>query len=188
MTMISRPCVLMLLRFAMRVAPSERTDWFKAMASEIEHLPDAKAGAFAAGVLMVALQTRVSSRGFMMTIAHGLLVSGATAWAALNIWFAGRMSVAGDVSLEIVAYGTAAIFGIGAIVTGRLGVRATIMLGAPLFLLLGLVASIIRTQFPHSAVTDLHFALVVEDAAVVAVALLIAAIVSRLDSSERIAC
>lgn len=162
------------LRLSIKVAPQEHANWFEAMASEMDHVPDTKLLRFALGGLTAAVRMRIVQPAFILATANGLLVGGAMLWAALNIWFAGRMSLANAPSLEVFAYCVAAIFVAGAIATGRVGLGATIGLGAPFMVLLIVAGFAVKLLLPQSPTTDLYFALIAEDLAVLLLALLIA--------------
>lgn len=119
------------IALALKIAPPERKAWFDAMAAELDHVPEAKRLHFAAGCLLAACRERLSSPQLLDAAARNLLIGGAMLWAALNIRFAGRMSVTDAFVLEAFGYGTALLFVIGALATARFGYRATIGLAAP---------------------------------------------------------
>jgi hypothetical protein len=164
-----------LLALARRIAPAERSEWFAAMAAEFDHVPASARGRFALGCLLAAIRERVISPHFVNAVARCTLIGGAVFWAALNLRFAGRMSVNNALVPEVFGYGTALIFAIGALATARHGCRATIALAAPLMAVLGLVAVSLRFASAQTPLSNLTIALMVEDLAILAVAVLIAA-------------
>lgn len=168
-----------LLRLAVKIAPKQSARWFEAMAAELDHVPPASLHRFAIGCLTTAVHARIVSPSFLLASAHVVLVVGALAWAAMNAWFAGRMSSAHAAELAMFGYGIAATFAIGAFVTARFGLRATLALGTPLLVTLGLTALAIKVFAPYSADSPLYFALIVEDIATLILALGIAFSVPR---------
>ncbi len=180
MTTPTRSRAHALLRLAIRIAPRERAGWIEAMAAEIDHVPDASLQRFAIGCLTTAVRARIASPGFILASAHATLVFGALGWAALNLWFAGRMSSADAAGPEMFGYSIAAAFALGALATARFGFKAVLGLGAPLLAVLGLTALAIKMLLPYSAVNALYFALIVEDIATLLLALGIAFSIPRL--------
>lgn len=176
MNMITRSRARVLLRLSIRIAPRQRVRWFEAMASELDHVPDASLRRFAIGCLTAAVHARVVSPHFMLASAHILLVIGALAWAALNAWFAGRMSNINAEGPAGFTYATAATFALGGLLTARFGFKATLALGAPLLLALGTAALAIRVL----AYDPLYFALIVEDITILLLGLGIASSIPRL--------
>ncbi|MGB3166939.1 MAG: hypothetical protein WBA68_09210 [Alteraurantiacibacter sp.] len=163
-----------LLSLAARLAPPARAEWFDAVRCEAEHLPESQRNRFALGCLVAALRSRVSSGDFIRMGARHLLVGGALGWAALNLWFAGRMSTGAEASPGWLAYSMATLFAFGAAATARFGLRATIGLGAPLALCVTLAVIVIRSLGETTPLATLHVALLVEDLFVLLVALAIA--------------
>lgn len=174
-----------MVSFALQVAPPEQANWIRAMESEMAHIPDDDLISFAFGGVIAACRARLISALSIVAAARWLLIVGAAAWATLNIWFAGRMSSANAYSLEVSAYVIAAAFALGAIATARFGFKATIVLGAPLMCLLGLAALLVRNILPNSPIMELHFALILENLAVLLFALLIAFAIPRLAIVKR---
>jgi len=168
-----------LLALALRIAPTERHEWFAAMAAELDQVPVSARGRFSLGCLLAAIRERVISPQFVNAAARGLLIGGAVFWAGLNVRFAGRMSHAEALVPEALGYGTALIFATGAWVTARYGYRATIALAAPLMAVLALVAIFLRHGSAQAPLSNLTIALVVEDLVVLALAVAIAAFASR---------
>jgi hypothetical protein len=164
-----------LLGLALKIAPADRHEWFAAMATEFDHVPVSARGRFALGCLLAAIRERVISPQFVNAAACSMLIGGAVFWAALNLRFAGRMSVNDALVPEVFGYGTALIFAIGALATARHGCRATIALAAPLMAVLALVAVSLRFASAQTPLSNLTIALIVEDLAVLAAAVLIAA-------------
>lgn len=146
------------------------------MASEIDHVPDASLRRFTIGCLTTAIHARVVSPHFILASAHILLVMGAIVWAALNAWFAGRMSSTNTEGLAWFTYAIAAVFGLGGLLTARFGFKATLALGAPLLLALGTAALAIRVL----AYDPLYFALIVEDITILLLGLAIASSIPRM--------
>lgn len=95
-------------------------------------------------------------------------------WAAMNIRFAGRMSVMHAVLPEAFAYGIALLFVVGAVATARSGYRATISLAVPVAAMLTVGALVIRFGNAPTPLSHLYFALIVEDLCVLLFALMIA--------------
>lgn len=180
MNKTSRSRAQALLRLAIKVAPQERVHWIEAMAAELDHVPDASVQRFAIGCLTTAVRARIASPGFILASAHLTLVFGALGWAALNLWFAGRMSLADAAGPEMFGYSIAAAFAFGALATANFGFKAVLGLGAPLLAVLGLSALAIKLLLPYSAVNVLYFALIVEDIATLLLALGIAFSIPRL--------
>jgi purine-cytosine permease-like protein len=103
-----------------------------------------------------------------------MLVLGAIGWSAANLWLAGRFSAAGAASPATFAYASAAIYGVGALLTAALGLRATVILATPLLVLVGLVAARTEVLLPPSSYNRLYQALALEQCALLVVVLLIA--------------
>ena len=179
MTSTRKSQAQVLIALALKIAPRERMTWFRAMAAEIDHIPEAKQRSFAAGCCLAATRERVLLPEFLHATVRSLLVGGALFWAALNIRFAGRMSVIDSFAVEAFAYGTALLFVVGALATARFGYRATIRLVLPLIVVLPAAAMTIRMDSSPSAMSNLYLALIVEDLAVLMVALLIAVAAAR---------
>lgn len=188
MTSAKRLRVQALLRLAMKVAPPERATWFEAMAMELNYVPDAKLSRFAIGCLTAAVRATIAAPAILLATARWLLIGGPVVWAAVNIRFAGRMSLAEALSLEVFAYSVAAIFISGAIATARAGFKATVMLGTPFMVLLGLAALIVKFVLPQSPATTLYLALIAEDLVVLTLALLVAFGALRLVAAKQVAC
>ena len=169
-----------LLALAMRIAPREKAEWFVAMRAEADHVPSAQRVRFAFGCLRAAVGARVLSPAFVQEAARQILVGGALGWAAMNLWFAGRVSTAETASLEMGAYVAAVLFALGAIATARFGFRATTALGVPLALVLMAVTVALWLFASPSPATDMHIALLVEDLAILLFALAIAVAAPRL--------
>lgn len=165
---------------AFKIAPPVRRSWFAAMAAEFDHVPETARWRFVAGCLFAAVSERMISPDFLHAVARNLLVGGAMVWAALNIRFAGRMSVNDTFVLEAFGYGTALLFGVGAIATARFGHRATISLAAPLIAVLSVAATIIWFGSAPTLMSNLYLALIVEDLVVLMFALAVACSAARL--------
>lgn len=168
-----------LASLALKIAPPERRAWFEAMAAELDHVPEAERLHFAAGCLFAAFRERLGSPLFLHTAARSLLIGGAMLWAALNIRFAGRMSVTDAFVLEAFAYCIALLFVIGALATAQFGYRATIGLAAPLITVLTGAATFIHLGHTPTPSSNLYLALVVEDLAVLVFALVVAGTAAR---------
>lgn len=168
-----------LVALAFKIAPPERRSWFEAMAAELDHVPKAARMDFAVGCLLAACRQRLGSSQFLQTAASNVLIVGAMLWAALNIRFAGRMSVSDALVLEAYGYCTALLFLIGAVLTARLGNRATISLIAPLILVLTATAAFIRIGSAPTPTSHLYLALIVENLAVLVLALIVAGAAAR---------
>lgn len=164
---------------ALKIAPSERRAWFEAMAAELDHIPEAERMDFAAGCILAAVRECLASPQFLHTAARSLLIGAAILWAALNIRFAGRMSVTDAFVLEAFGYGTALLFVIGALATARFGYRATIGLAAPLITVLTLTAIFIRLGNAPTPTLNLYLALIVEDLVVLVFAVVVAGAAAR---------
>ena len=100
MTSTRKSQAQVLIALALKIAPRERMTWFRAMAAEIDHIPEAKQRSFAAGCCLAATRERVLLPEFLHATVRSLLVGGALFWAALNIRFAGRMSVIDAFAVE----------------------------------------------------------------------------------------
>ncbi len=170
---------------ALQLAPPERRAWFEAMAAELDHVPEHARWHFAAGCLFAAARERATSPQCLHATARSLLIGGAMIWAAMNIRFAGRMSVMDAVAPEVFGYGIALLFVIGAFATARLGLRATIILAVPLAAVLTVAATVIRFGNAPTPVSHLYFALIIEDLSVLLVALMIAGATARLIRVQR---
>ena len=164
-----------LLELAFRIAPADRKEWFAAMAAEFDHVPASRRGQFTIGCVWAAIRERMTSPAFLHATARTLLIGGALIWAALNIRFAGRMSVTNTLEPEALGYGTAIVFIMGALATARFGYRATIALAPPLIALLFIAAIVLRLGSPPSPMSQLYVALLIEDLVILAVAVLVAA-------------
>lgn len=174
-----------LIALAVIIAPYERLAWFEAMAAELVNVPVAERLLFAAGCVLAAVRERMVSPRFQHGIARSVLIGGAMGWAAMNIRFAGRMSVADAFVPEALGYATALVFVIGALATVRFGYRATICLAMPLIAVLAAVATLIRPGSVQIPMANLYFALILEDLAVLMMAVLIAVAAARLIKSSR---
>jgi hypothetical protein len=163
-----------LLALALRIAPESRKEWFAAMAAECDHVPASARGRFALGCLLAAVRERAISPQFVNAAARGLLIGGAMLWAALNLRLAGRMSAADAAVPEALGYGTALLFAIGALATARYGYRATIALAAPLMAVLVMAVAYLGLGNAPTPFSPLYLALLVEDIAVLAFAIVIA--------------
>ena len=149
------------------------------MAAEFDHVPEAERMNFAVGCLFAGFRERVGSSQFLQAAARSLLIGGALLWAALNIRFAGRMSVTDAFVLEAYGYFTALVFLIGAFATAWFGFRATIGLAAPLFAVMALAAAFVRLGEAQTPSTTLYFALIVENLVVLVFALVVAGAAAR---------
>lgn len=173
---LARACVVL----AFKIAPPARRSWFAAMAAEFDHVPEAARWRFVAGCLFAAVTERMICPAFLHEVARSVLVGGAMVWAALNIRFAGRMSVTDTFALEVFGYGTALLFVVGAIATARFGYRATISLAAPLIAVLTLAATMIWLGLSPTPMSKLYLALIVEDLVILMFALALAGFAARL--------
>lgn len=173
------------MALAFKIAPSERGDWFEAMAAEIDHVPPSARWRFVAGCLFTAFRERMMSPPVLQAFARCLLIGGAMIWAALNIRFAGRMSVTETFMLEAFGYGTAVLFVVGALATARFGYRATISLAAPLIAVLTVAATIIWMDGASTPLGNLYLALILEDLAILLLALLVAGAAARSAASQK---
>lgn len=180
-----KPGAQRFVALAVKIAPAERRAWFEAMAAELDHVPEARRGHFAFGCLLVAVRERLTSPQFLNAAARSLLIGGAVAWAALNIRFAGRMSVSDAIVLEAFGYIIATMFAVGALATARFGYRATITLAAPLMAVLAVAAALIRFGSAATPTSNLYLALVVEDLLVLACALLVAGAAARIATARQ---
>lgn len=168
-----------IIAFAFNVAPPKRRSWFEAMVAELDHIPEVERMHFAAGCLQAAFKERLGSSQFLHAAARNLLIGGAMLWAAMNIRFAGRMSMSDTVVLEAYGYGTALLFLIGAFATARFGYRATIGLAAPLLGVLTLTAAFVRLGNAPTPTSNLYLALIVENLVVLVFALVVAGAAAR---------
>jgi hypothetical protein len=168
-----------LIALAYSMAPQGRRFWFEAMIAELDHVPEDERMHFAAGCFLTACRERLASPQFLQAAARNLLISGAMLWAALNIRFAGRMSVSDAVVLEAYGYCTALLFLIGAFATARFGNRATIALAAPLITALTATVAVIHLGSAPTATSNLYLALIVENLAVLVFALVVAGAAAR---------
>lgn len=174
MTPRNKPMVQRLMALAIKIAPPERKSWSEAMLAELDHVPEAERMDFAAGCLLAGCRERLASPQFLQAVARNLLIAGAMLWAALNIRFAGRMSLSDAFVLEAYGYGMALLFGIGALATARFGNGATIRLAAPLLTVLAATAAFIRLGSAPTAMSNLYLALIVENLVVLVFALVLA--------------
>lgn len=174
MTSPSRRRADAVIRFTLIVAPPERRDWAQAMRAEVANVPDSAAASFACGCLWATIRARAVSAPFILLTARWALVIGATAWSALNLWLAGRLSAADAALPATLAYVAAAIFALGALLTARLGLRATVVLATPVLVLAGLSAAGAELLLPASPHISLYQALALEDFVVLLMALLVA--------------
>jgi len=173
------PKLQRLIVLAFKIAPPERRSWFEAMAAELDHVPQAEQMHFAAGCVLAACRERLGSPQFLLAAARCLLIGGAMLWAALNIRFAGRMSVNGTLVLEAYGYVTALLFLIGASATARFGSRATIGLVTPVIALLAVAATYVGLGGPPTPASALYLALILENLAVLSCALALAGAAAR---------
>lgn len=134
---------------------------------------------FAAGCFLTACRERLGSPQFLQVAARNLFISGALLWAALNIRFAGRMSVSDAIVLEAYGYCMALLFFIGALATARFGYRATIGLAGPLVTVLTLTAAFVRFGNAPTPTSNIYLALIVENLVVLLFALVVAGTLSR---------
>jgi hypothetical protein len=168
-----------LMRLALTAAPPERRQWAEAMRAELAHLPDCDAASFAAGCLWATVRARAASPASILHATRWVLVFGALGWSAGNLWLAGRLSGLGAAAPATVAYVSAAVYAAGALLTGLLGLRATVVLATPVLALVGLVAARGEMLLPPSSHDRLYQALALEQSALLIVVLLIAAGVPR---------
>lgn len=173
---LARACVVL----AFKIAPPVRRSWFAAMAAEFDYVPEAARWRFVAGCLLAAVHERMISPALLHAVVRSVLVGGAMVWAALNIRFAGRMSVTDTFVLEVFGYGTALSFVVGAIATARFGYRATIRLAAPLIAVLAMAAAMIWLCSAPTPMSNLYLALIVEDLVILIFALALAGSAARL--------
>lgn len=168
-----------LVALAFKIAPTERKAWFEAMAAELDHVPEGVRWRFAAGCLLAAVTECMVSPQFLHAVARGVLIGGALIWAALNLRFAGRMSITDAFALEALGYGTASLFVVGALATARFGYRATVSLATPLIAVLAATVIFIRVGSAPAPTSDLYLALIVEDLLVLIFAVLVAVAAAR---------
>lgn len=174
-----------LIALAIRIAPPERKRWFEAMAAELHYVPEANRSPFAAGCVVAACRERIVSPKFIHAVARSLLIGGAMAWAAMNIRFAGRMSMTDATALEGFGYATALLFVAGAFATARFGYRATIGLATPVIALLAAAAMAIRLGSDPAPMADLYVALILEDLAILTMAVAVAMAAARHIATQR---
>jgi hypothetical protein len=185
-TLTSRLRARSLLRFAAKIAPSERRVWFDAMIVEMDHMPDNALLGFALGGFSTAIRERIASPSFILASARWLLVGGAMVWAAMHLWFAERIALEGASSLKFFTYCVAVIFIAGGIVTARFGLKVAAIFATPLIFLYGIAAAGINMLLPDTQETTLYLALIAEDISVLLVATLIAFAASRFAEHERV--
>lgn len=164
----------MLMRLAFLAAPPERRDWAEAMRAELSYLPDPCAPSFALGCLFTTTRARAASGPFLLLATQSVLVLGAVGWSAGNLWLAGRLSATGATIPATVAYASAAIYALGALVTALLGLRATVVLSIPALALTGLIAARPEMLLPPSPHNHLYHALALEQFTLLAIVVLIA--------------
>lgn len=169
-----------LFALAKRIAGREHAGWYEVMSAEAHHVPPSKMGGFALGCTGAAFKVRITSASFHLTLARGLLVVGAILWAALNLRFAGRMSMTGAQELELLGYMTALIFAAGAWATARHGFAITVRLAAPVIAVLLMALLSLEIADPSSANLAIHRALLLEDLWMLAMAVIIASLTPRL--------
>lgn len=172
---LARACVVL----ACKIAPPIRRSWFAAMAAEFDHVPEDARWRFVVGCLYAAVTERMISPAFLHEVARSVLVGGAMVWVALNIRFAGRMSVTDTLPLEAFGYGMALLFVIGAIATARFGYRATISLAAPLIAVLTMAGTMIWLGGTPGPMSNLYLALIAEDLVILIFALALAGSAAR---------
>ena len=163
-----------LMRLALIAAPQERREWADAMRAEVAHLPDSSAAAFALGCLWATVRARAGSATFILHATRWVLVLGALGWSAGNLWLAGRLSGAGAAVPATLAYGSAAIYACGALLTALLGLHVTMVLATPLLVLVAGVAAGTEILLPPSPFNGLYQALALEQCALLTAVLLIA--------------
>lgn len=182
-----RRCAGALARAVVSVVPPERRTWAEAMRVEVEHLPDSAAPSFAGGCLWAAIRARAASAAFVLQATRWTLAAGAMIWSALNLRLADRLSVA-DASLPAsFAYVAAGLYGLGALATARLGLRATAVLITPVLALSAICAATATVLTPRSPHSAFYQALAVEEVGILLMALLIALGVSSWAARRRIA-
>lgn len=178
---IARACVVL----AFKIAPPDRRSWFAAMAAEFDHVPEHARLRYVLGCLWAAITERSTSPRFLHGIAKNALAGGAMLWAAMNVRFAGRMSVMDTPVLEMFGYGTALLFVIGAIATARFGHRATVRLAVPLIAVLAMAGTMIAHGGTPKPMSNLYAALIVENLVILLFALALAASAARLAPYRR---
>ncbi|APE28256.1 hypothetical protein BMF35_a1427 [Aurantiacibacter gangjinensis] len=149
------------------------------MNAEIDHVPDTQRLHFAVGCLLAACKVRLASPLVLQAAARNVLIGGAMLWAAMNIRFAGRMSVSDAALLETYGYCTASLFLVGAIATARFGNRATIGLATPLIAAMMAAAAFIYLGLASTATSKLYLALIAENLGVLLIAVAIAGAAAR---------
>lgn len=108
-----------------------------------------------------------------------MLVVGAVAWSDLHIRLAGQLSASGASTPSTLAYFAAAAIALGAFLTAANGLRAAVILAAPVAALAGLVAIGIDELLPRSSFVDFYRAIAIEYVVLLLLAMLIAIVVPR---------
>ena len=179
MISISRNTAVAMLRIARALSPPERRGWVDAMRAEIDHVPAQEIGTFALGCVWAALRSRLVSPVFVEQLAVGLMVSGAIAWAMLNIRFASRMAADGLPMAELMGYGGAAFFLAGAVITARFGAIAVALLAPPLAMVMIFITIMILINEMGAPHTSFYLALIIEHLTMLGIGIFIAAKMRR---------
>ena len=174
-----------IMKVALIATPSEQREWVEAMRAEVAHLPESAAQAFALGCLWATIRARAESPGFILPATQWALVLGAIGWSAANLWLANRLSGSGATSPATFVYASAAIYGLGALLTALRGLRVTAVLVTPMLILVGLVAAGVGIVLPPSPYNSLYQALALEQFILLAIVLLIANGVPRWAAKQR---
>lgn len=155
------------------------------MRAEVAHLPRFTAQAFALGCLWATIRARAESPGFILPTTRWVLVLGAIGWSAANLWLANYLSGSGATSPATFAYASAAVYGLGALLTALRGLRTTAVLVTPMLILMGLVTPGVGILLPPSPYNSLYQALALEQSVLLAIALLIASGVPRWAAAQQ---
>lgn len=163
---------------ALKITPGSRRGWAQAMRAEVAHGPARQDLAFAAGGLLMAVRFRAAHGPSVLATARYGLAAAALVWAGLHLRLAGGMGEEASLPrlLETV---TATLFGVGGVLTALFGLRATVLLGAPLLALVGVYAAGAGLLMPDSPNRDWYLALAVEDFAALLLAVTLAVAARR---------
>jgi hypothetical protein len=161
-----------------RIVGDGSSEWSLAMRREFDELQNGHLG-WAAGCWWATVQAPVTAGSALLNTARWTMVVGAMAWSALHIRLAVLLSASGANTPSILAYVASAAIAVGAFLTAIKGLRAAVILAAPVALSAGLVAVGIDKLMPRSSFIDFYRAIAIEYVVILLVAMLIATGVPR---------
>jgi hypothetical protein len=164
----------LLMAAAVGVAPAARRSWAEGIRAELPYVPAREATAFALGALVAAVRFRLFDAQFVAGAArYGLAICG-VGWGLMGLRLGFELRDADTPMVSGVIFTTAAVFGLGGVLTAIGGLRLTARLGTPaLFLAIAyaLAAGTIAQGAPYS---EFLRALAIENVAALLLALLVA--------------